>query len=210
MSLGEYQSRYPGAIDSSSHISAAKIRVLAVRSFMKAIKYGSKFTYQSVPRLLTIWLDMGEDKELRKTESFIKVMAEVNRILPDIPAYKVRLSADDFGKHLTVFQWYTAFPQITSRVGHDNAEVWKSLSKIILQVISEYPQQALWQFAPVVKSRNNIRNSRGRQIVNQLLVRFNKFFFVYVQHLIMRYDSKPLVQSAPKLQRICERLSTVT
>ncbi|KZV76007.1 hypothetical protein PENSPDRAFT_570505 [Peniophora sp. CONT] len=138
--------------DSNRISRAARLRVLAVRSFMKAIKYGSKFTYQSVPRLLTIWLDMGEDADLRKTESFTKVMGEINRILPDIPAYK----------------WYTAFPQITSRVGHQNAEVWKSLSKIISQVIAEYPQQALWQFAPVVKSRNNMRSSRGKQIITQL------------------------------------------
>ena len=64
--------------------------MLALRAFMRVIKYGSKFTYQSVPRLLTIWLDMGEDGELRKTETFNKVMSEINRALPDIPAYKVR------------------------------------------------------------------------------------------------------------------------
>ena len=60
-----------------------------MRAFLKAIRYGSKFTYQSVPRLLTIWLDMGENATLRKTESFNKVMGDINSILPDIPAYKV-------------------------------------------------------------------------------------------------------------------------
>ncbi|VDB97094.1 unnamed protein product [Peniophora sp. CBMAI 1063] len=143
----------PSTISDSSRVTrAAKVRVLAVRSFMKAIKYGTKFTYQTVPRLLTIWLDMGEDDELRKTESFRKVMAEINRVLPDIPAYK----------------WYTAFPQIASRVGHPNAEVWKTLSVIVSQVIAEYPQQALWQFAPVIKSRNTMRSSRGKNIIQQL------------------------------------------
>jgi hypothetical protein len=66
--------------------------VMTVRCFLKAMKYGSKFTYQTVPRLLTIWMDMGEDARMLKTENFAKVCHEMSRSIPDIPAYKVRYS----------------------------------------------------------------------------------------------------------------------
>lgn len=68
-------------------------------------------------------------------------------------------------------QWFTAFPQIVSRVGHSNAKVYQILSKIINNVIREYPHQALWLFASVVKSTKPNRESRGRAILDALRVR---------------------------------------
>ncbi|KAG9017962.1 serine/threonine-protein kinase M1 [Tulasnella sp. 427] len=34
------------------------------KSFLQALAYGSKYIYQTMPRLLTLWLDMGEDPDL--------------------------------------------------------------------------------------------------------------------------------------------------
>jgi hypothetical protein len=69
-----------------------KVLMSTARSFLKAMKYGSKFTYQTVPRLLMIWMDMGEDPKSAKTETFNKICIEVTRGIPDIPAYKVSVS----------------------------------------------------------------------------------------------------------------------
>lgn len=35
---------------------------------MQALAYGSKYIYQTMPRLLTLWLDMGEDPDLIRNE----------------------------------------------------------------------------------------------------------------------------------------------
>lgn len=67
-------------------------------------------------------------------------------------------------------QWYTAFPQIVSRVGHTNLEVYALLAKLIQLVIIEYPKQALWLFASVVKSKANARKQRGMENLAQLRV----------------------------------------
>ena len=58
-----------------------------------------------------------------------------------------------------------------SRVGHTNQKVYQILSKIISNVIREYPHQALWLFASVVKSTKSNRESRGRAILDALRVR---------------------------------------
>ena len=60
-----------------------------VRFFAKAIKYGSKYVYQTVPRLLTIWLDLGEDMKLRNSDVFKKLNETVARAIKEIPPYKV-------------------------------------------------------------------------------------------------------------------------
>jgi len=64
-----------------------------VRCFTKAMKYGSKYVYQTVPRLLTIWLDMGEDGQLQRTDVFSKVNQEVSRAIKGVPAYKASVLA---------------------------------------------------------------------------------------------------------------------
>ncbi|KNZ76453.1 Serine/threonine-protein kinase atr [Termitomyces sp. J132] len=129
-----------------------KMNLYTVRSFAKAIKFGSKYVYQTVPRLLTIWLDLGDDKAIAGTDVFKRLNENVSKAIADCPAYK----------------WYTAFPQIVSRVGHSNPEVYTHLSKLIVQVLQEYPKQGLWLFTSVVKSTKPNREQRGKQILKQL------------------------------------------
>jgi serine/threonine-protein kinase ATR len=67
-------------------------------------------------------------------------------------------------------QWFTAFPQIVSRVGHNNPDVYAQLSQLIVMVLQEYPRQALWLFTSVVKSTKTNREKRGKQILDKLKV----------------------------------------
>ncbi|TFK72010.1 hypothetical protein BDN72DRAFT_869695 [Pluteus cervinus] len=127
-----------------------------VRAFAKAIKHGSKYIYQTVPRLLTIWLDCGEDtaglQMPGNKEYFQKLNDTVSKAIIEIPAYK----------------WYTAFPQIVSRIGHTNPEVFKHLTVLIIRVLETYPKQALWLFMSVVKSNNKSRGTRGKNMLEQI------------------------------------------
>jgi serine/threonine-protein kinase ATR len=135
------------------------------------MKYGNKFIYQTVPRLLTIWLDMGEDPVVRSDDNFTKITAEISRAISGVPAFKVSSRTRVRHLYLNLTQWYTAFPQIASRVGHDYPPVFEVLAYLISTVIKEFPQQTLWLFASVVKSRNDTRALRGRAILDKLKVR---------------------------------------
>ena len=61
-----------------------------VKCFAKAIIHGSKYVYQTVPRLLTIWLDMGENVTSTNAEVFKKLNGYVANAIKLAPAYKVR------------------------------------------------------------------------------------------------------------------------
>ncbi|KDR84098.1 hypothetical protein GALMADRAFT_219929 [Galerina marginata CBS 339.88] len=129
-----------------------KMNVYTIRCFSKAIMHGSKFVYQTIPRILTIWLDLGEDRTLASSDAFKKMTEIVARAMKEAP----------------VFKWYTSFPQIVSRVAHDNVEVYKYLRLLIITVMEAYPKQALWLFTSVVKSTKPSRSTRGVEILNQL------------------------------------------
>jgi serine/threonine-protein kinase ATR len=114
---------------------------------------------------------MGENVTPAIADVFKKLNNAVAIAIKTAPVYKVGLASDILDIGLTVSQWFTAFPQIVSRVGHKNDEVYGALSTLIVTVMQQYPKQALWLFTSVVKSTKRHREQRGRQILEQLRVR---------------------------------------
>ncbi|KZS97819.1 hypothetical protein SISNIDRAFT_472705 [Sistotremastrum niveocremeum HHB9708] len=133
-----------------------------IHSYSAALRHGNKYVYQTVPRLLTLWLDMGESddvlnslqegSELKYPAIYERLNKEITDAIRNIPAYK----------------WFTAFPQIVSRVGHRNPETFNQLASLITRVLSAFPKQCLWMFMAVVMSQNPERKARGRNILNGL------------------------------------------
>lgn len=142
------------APSNTSLSSGVKMNMYTVRHYSRSIRLGSKYIYHTVPRLLTLWLDNGEDRAIAGMDSFHKINELISGAIKEIPAFK----------------WFTAFPQIVSRVGHNNDKVYDLLSKLIVMILQEYPRQALWGFASVIKSTKAQRESRGRVILEQLRV----------------------------------------
>lgn len=62
-----------------------------VKCFAKAMRFGSKYIYQTVPRLLTLWLDMADEIVTKPNdlEQFRKINQEVQRAARVLPAWKV-------------------------------------------------------------------------------------------------------------------------
>ena len=69
-----------------------------VKCFGKAVMHGSKFVYQTVPRMLTIWLDIGEDNNMAQQDVFKKMTDDMSRTIKAAPVYKV--STDSSVKHI--------------------------------------------------------------------------------------------------------------
>ena len=66
-----------------------RMNMYTVRAFSKAVMHGSKFVYQTVPRLLTIWLDLGENKVTAQHEVFKKMTENIAKSIREAPVYKV-------------------------------------------------------------------------------------------------------------------------
>ncbi|THH12376.1 hypothetical protein EW145_g35 [Phellinidium pouzarii] len=151
---GHFQDECYKAMNSTDKRSSRGplMNLYTVRSYATAIRLGSKYAYQTIPRLLSLWLDMGEDNAHATSDAFAAINTEVQRAILHTPIYK----------------WLTAFPQIVSRVDHKNNHVFTTLSSLIATVLQEYPQQGLWLFMSVMKSTKPKREKRGRVILEQL------------------------------------------
>ncbi|KAF9238832.1 hypothetical protein BU15DRAFT_88266 [Melanogaster broomeanus] len=150
--LGRFYDQSFKQLPSSDDERGIRLNAHTIRNYAKAVMLGSKYVYQAIPRMLTLWLDLGENQKLINHAIFLKINGAISSAIDGVPAFK----------------WFTAFPQIVSRVGHTNAKVYTSLSKLISKVIREYPHQTLWLFASVVKSAKSNRGSRGRAILDTL------------------------------------------
>ncbi|KAI0776189.1 hypothetical protein BD413DRAFT_469293 [Trametes elegans] len=154
--LGQFQDECFRALPTTDQKNRGmRMNFQTVVQFIRAMKTGSKYIYQAMPRVLTIWLDLAEDKKTSTHDIFIKINDEVSRQV----------------KHVAAFKWYTAFPQIVSRIGIKNRSAYDVLSSILSRVISEYPKQALWPFCAVYNSKdpNSERKLRAAAILKKLL-----------------------------------------
>ncbi|KAL1690090.1 hypothetical protein GGG16DRAFT_56461 [Schizophyllum commune] len=166
--LGQFHDNaYKDVLENTPRMASKQCRMLfhVVKAFAKAMRFGSKYIYQTVPRLLTIWLDISDNPEVLANTTTEKQKREP--IIIDVFRDMCQ-SVEDAIKKVPAYKWYTAFPQIVSRIGLQNGRAYQMLSSLVCKVISEYPNQALWLFASVVKSKQELRRTRGMEIMAKL------------------------------------------
>ncbi|KAJ1308398.1 hypothetical protein OPQ81_004104 [Rhizoctonia solani] len=166
--LGQYYDDAFKNLDVRAQLSrGASMNMFTCKYYVEAMKFGSKYIYQTMPRLLTIWADMAQ------LEYIVACERDKNTVPPPgteatYKAYKMINSVmTEAINTLKPFQWFTALPQLLSRVTHPNRLAYKYLSKIIISVLITFPQQALWCVSPLGQSRNVERAGRGRDILEK-------------------------------------------
>ncbi|KAI9793452.1 MAG: serine/threonine-protein kinase M1 [Candelina submexicana] len=143
---------------------------LVVENYIRSLAFGAKYIFQTLPRILTLWLQLatdidqpldpkyGNDEDFRKhiisqREKMLRCMhSQIKKYTDRLPAY--------------VF--YTALPQIVARICHSNSESHDLLVLMIIKVVSTHPQQALWTLLAVVKSSDKLRAQRGVMCLNKM------------------------------------------
>ena len=165
LKLLESEKRQPLMKQSSEYLSGSLTKLI-VENFVRSTVYGTKYYYQTLPKILTLWLDMG-----------MEVMNTAPRTTRDKEFHDHRLSYLDHinkylkryaGERMPAFAWYTAFPQIITRISHPNRNVWDALQTIIARVATTYPQQSLWALLAVLHSTQDDRRSRGVAVLQKL------------------------------------------
>jgi len=167
LKLLESEKRLPISKQSSEYLSGSLIK-LVIENFVRSTVYGTKYYYQTLPKILTLWLDMG--MEVMNNTSRTARDKEFNdhrlQYLEYINKYLKRYTSE----RMPAFAWYTAFPQIITRISHPNKNVWDALQTIIIRVGASYPQQALWSLLAVLHSTQDDRRVRGTAVLQKLRV----------------------------------------
>ncbi|GAA5921352.1 hypothetical protein JCM1841_002451 [Sporobolomyces salmonicolor] len=167
--------RAPGHQQKRSPVNSrnASMRVQVVKMFSKALGLGTKFIYQAMPRMLTIWLEIAEHPSLVQ---YAKMRAKDPKAQPDGELYDLSRYFDkinDFvlrcaGKSGTAglppYQWLTVLPQLVSRILHPNEALFQVLEQILLKVLRCYPHHGFWAMASGAKSNTSRRSKRNLRV----------------------------------------------
>ncbi|KAJ3556801.1 hypothetical protein NM688_g1817 [Phlebia brevispora] len=127
-----------------------------IKCYAKSIALGSKHIYESVPRLLTLWLDMCARSYPAGTKAEGFVEKTYARVLTSFQA-----SAKYKASH-----YCRVAMKILSRITHKNPRVWEVLCEMIQALLEEYPMQGLWLFMPVLNSKDTERSKRGFAVLD--------------------------------------------
>uniref|UniRef100_A0A670Y2E2 Serine/threonine-protein kinase ATR n=1 Tax=Pseudonaja textilis TaxID=8673 RepID=A0A670Y2E2_PSETE len=131
--------------------------------FGRSLYFGNQFIYQSMPRMLSLWLDFGAkayeyEKAIRHDRAQMKNdLAKINKVIAE------------HTQVLAPYQFLTAFSQLISRICHSHDEVFLVLMEIIAKVFLAYPQQAMWMMTAVSKSSYPMRATRCKEILNKAI-----------------------------------------
>ncbi|KAI0913098.1 phosphatidylinositol 3 [Ustulina deusta] len=151
--------------DQSDEYLTGEVSKLVIENYLRSLNYGTKYLYQTLPRILTLWLELGA--QLNKApEGKVSLSRELlHRREKQLEALHGILR-----KHISrlpAYVFYTTLPQLVARIAHPNLDVFRMLQAIILKVVEAYPRQALWSLFAIMttKQASSERKARGQQIL---------------------------------------------
>ena len=143
---------------------------LVIENYLRSMVYGAKYLHQTLPRVLTLWLELGSaaeqplDPVYGNDENFRShISAQQRKMLTAVHAQLKK-----YIERLPAFVFYTALSQIVARICHANQAVYANLIDIIVKVVGQHPQQALWTLLAVLESSSKDRAQRGLTCLSKL------------------------------------------
>lgn len=168
--------------------------------YARSMTYGCEFMFQSMPRLLSVWLDF----QPNSSEIHLHVLSKMCRMI------------EQCCSSLPLFIFYSAFSQIISRICHPSNEVYQVLKTIIINLLLAYPQQSLWMISQVFKSTYKHRQKRcieiykDKRLENPEIQKLIRDFNMLADLLIELTNKEiPKTNTNPKVSQLVPRLPTL-
>ena len=143
---------------------------LVIDNYLRSLICGSKYIFQTLPKVLTLWLELVAGIEQpqdarRGNEKFnTHNAAQRKRVVEETNA-QVKKYTDK----MQPVALYTILPQVVARICHPNQAVYNILVAMVVKVVRAFPQQALWPLLAVVKSQSKDRATRGLNIISKVV-----------------------------------------
>ena len=189
-----------------SKIESSNYLYQVLYNYGRALKYGHKRIFHSLPRLLTLWFQTAEQAQELETaisnrsgslDATTKQLVQALRThIKSVGKLMLELSAK-----LPAYQWLTALPQLTSRLCHKSNQVQSTLRKILVRILTTYTAHALWAILGVSKSSDPVRQEKARLVI-QTAKRKSKFKSTQLQGANLLFDELiTLSKASPKSRK---------
>ncbi|KAN0060681.1 hypothetical protein ACQY0O_007339 [Thecaphora frezii] len=147
--------------------NATMQRFNVCKALLRSAQMGTKFFYRTLPRVLTIWMEIASDPAIIKATSSRSGNASSSAVQENFETFRrLNQTLAKYSRKLQPFQWLAVFPQLVARIVQKNDEAWRVLLDIILQVVLAYPQQAMWSMVAGSHSKDTERRKRFEAIVS--------------------------------------------
>ena len=159
----------PPGKETQSFLAGEAAKVV-ISNFLRAISCGNKYLFQTLPKVLTLWLELVSNPEIgldsrRGTSKFHDHLnSQRKKCIVDTNTY-VKKYVD----RMEPVALYTILPQLVARICHANQQVYEILQSMIARVVQSFPQQALWTLLAVTKSVDKTRAVRGMAVITKVV-----------------------------------------
>jgi serine/threonine-protein kinase ATR len=145
---------------------------MAMEQYLEALKASDKHVYQALPRVLSLWFEYtsverrGARRAKAKQSSGdtpLKVSSDPNAYLRNKQEEANQLFHEAAAR-IPSSMFYTATPQLISRLCHPNPHTGLAVQTLLTRVLSKFPGQAMWALAWVRNSLDKTRSSLGNEI----------------------------------------------
>ena len=147
--------------------------IQAINHYGAALNLGVKHLFQSLPRLLTMWLEFTSlgDKDAKSAghdgENLHRELSVSHHLMPFYVAClqenqdRLNKIMKRFASSIPAHMFYTALPQLVSSILHPDAESRRNVSLILRTVLVNYPAHSLWSIGWLRQSKNEDKSKAG-------------------------------------------------
>nr|XP_036588838.1 protein kinase Rad3 (phosphatidylinositol 3) [Colletotrichum truncatum]KAF6800480.1 protein kinase Rad3 (phosphatidylinositol 3) [Colletotrichum truncatum] len=144
-----------------------EIARLVIENYLRSLNYGTKYLYQTLPRILTLWLELAAQVD-KAPEGKVSLSRELHKRRTE-QLNLLHAFLDKYIARLPAYMFYTALPQVVARIAHQNQNVFERLTRIVTKVVESHPRQALWGLFGLMTTRQaSERRVRGQHILQAL------------------------------------------
>ncbi|KAL4939554.1 hypothetical protein BDV06DRAFT_34599 [Aspergillus oleicola] len=144
---------------------------LVVDNYVRSLAHGNKYVFQSLPKVLTLWLEHAstveqpfDPKRGDNADFQTHTLNQRKKSLDDMHAQLKK-----YINRMPAALLFTILPQVVARICHPNTTVYNLLTKIVAKAVNAFPQQGLWTVLAVAKSSSTDRASRGLTCLQKIM-----------------------------------------
>ena len=159
-----------------SDVGCQKYLLQAMEEYGRALQLGTKHVYQALPRLLSLWFEFTsidprppiviDDGGGRRRSSSSSAAIDDERVATQLENMQAEANnlVSNMVRSIPAIAFYTALPQLISRVGHRDGDTSETVILILKRLLVKFPQQTMWSVGWLRNSANVTRAKAGEEI----------------------------------------------
>ncbi|RKP20433.1 hypothetical protein ROZALSC1DRAFT_28073 [Rozella allomycis CSF55] len=139
--------------------------ISSIKHLARSMIKGSNYIFEALPRFLTLWLDFAAE-----ANQVISKGTESNAIKRqyDESLSLLTQNISSLSNKIPPYVFLIGMSQLVSRICHKHPETYSLIKKIIVVVLKNFTQHALWHIVSVCKSKVSVRAKRCEQVIHSV------------------------------------------